>query len=369
MLIKKPLIFCLFLFVILTLKDTIFSLFLLLLFLYYLYKYKFFNKRLIFILCFILFQSNTNYSIFNNIVLEMHQNYVVASVNHEKVLIYTDEIYFFGEKVEVSSNKEEIDSLSNFYIFDFKEYMNKMNVEFCYEKATITKGNSIQRKMYEYICTFDEDIKNVLLKVFYQFDTNQNIIYSSGMHYSSINQFMFQFFNQFLSQSISYGFSTIFICIFGFLFPFKFSLFRILVGNFIKISMNHQSKKDKIGTQYLLCLLFFPNSVHSLSFIIPFILQLSHVFITDKSLKSFSSKLFLIFIQLCKSNTCQLLPIFFFQTFQKINSIYLILAVIQIMIPIPFIHYLESIIQTIESYILSISVYGHARCHDLNSEC
>ncbi len=359
MLIKKPLIYCLFLFGILTLKDTIFSLVLLLFFLYYLYKYKLFNKLSIFILCFILFHSSTNYSIFNNIVLETHQKYVIASVNHEKVLIYTDEVYFLGEKIEVNSKKEEIDSLSNFYIFNFKEYMNKMNIQHCYSDANIKKGNSTQRKMYEYINTFDEETKNVLIKIFYQFDTNQNIIYSSGMHYSYINQSMFQFFYQYLSQSISYCLSSIFICIFGILFPFKFSLFRILSGNLIKIFMNEHSKKDKIGTQYLLCLCFFPYSVHSLSFIIPFILQLSNLFIKDKSLKSLSSKLFLLFIQLYKSNSCQLIPILYFQLFQRFNSMYFIFALIQTMIPIPFIHYLESIIQNIESYLLTISIYGH----------
>ena len=120
MFIEKPFIYCLFLFGILTLKDTIFSLFLLLYFLYYLYKYNLFNKRSIFILCFILFYSSTNYSILNNVVLETHKNYVIASVNHEKVLVYTDEVYFFGEKIEVNSKREEIDSLSNFYIFNFK---------------------------------------------------------------------------------------------------------------------------------------------------------------------------------------------------------------------------------------------------------
>lgn len=359
MLVKKPLISCLFLFGILTLKDTIFSLFLLLFFLYYLYEYKLINKISIFMLCFILFHSSTNYSILNHIVLETHQNYVIASVNHEKVLIYTDEVYFFGEKIEVNSKKQEIDSLSNFYIFNFKEYMNKMNIKYCYSNANIKKGDSIQRKMYEYINTFDEETKNILLKIFYQFDANQNIVYSSGMHYSYINQSLFQFFNQYLSQSISYCLSSIFISVFGILFPFKFSLFRTLVGNFIKIFMNEQSKKDKIGTQYLLCLCLFPSSVHSLSFIIPFILQLSRLFIKEKSLKSLSTKLFLVFIQLYKSNSCQLMPILFFQLFQRFNSMYFILTLIQTMIPIPFIHYLEFIIQTIESYILSISIYGH----------
>lgn len=355
----KPLIYCLFLFGIICLKNTCFSLFLLLFFFGYLYKYKVYNKISIFILCLILFRSFSNYSIFDNIVLETHQNYVIASVNHEKVLIYTDEVYFFGEKIEVKSQKEEIDSLSNFYIFNFKEYMKKMNIEYCYSDAMIQKGNSIQRKMFEYIHTFDEDTKNILLKVFYQFDTNQNIIYSSGMQYSYINQIMVQYFHQFLSQSISYSLSSIFLLIFGFLFPFKFSLFRILIGNGIKIFMNEQSQKDKIGTQYLICLLFFPNSVHSLSFIIPFILQLSSLFIKDKSLKSLTTKLLLIFIQLYQSNTCQLIPILFFQVFQRFNSIYLIFAMIQIMIPIPFIHYLELVIQYIESYLLSISIYGH----------
>lgn len=359
MLIRKPLIFCLFLFSIIYLKDTIFSLILLLLFFYYQFLYKSFNLLSTILVFIILIHTNINYSILNNVVLETHQNYVIASVNHEKVLIYTDEPFFFGEKVEVNSEKEEIDSLSNFYIFNFKEYMKKMNVEYCYNEAIITKNYSIQRKMYEYINTFDEDIKNVFLKVFYQFDTNQNIIYSSGMHFSYLNRFVFQFFNQTLPQSISYCFSSIFLCLFGFLFPFKFSLFRILSGNIIKLFMHNQSKKDKIGYQYLICIILFPYSIYSLSFMIPFILQVSNIFIEDKSLKKILSKLILIFIQFCQTNSCQFIPILFFQGFQKLNGLYLIMALIQIMVPIPFINYIEKMIQFIESNILSIPIYGH----------
>ena len=351
MFIKKPIILCIFLFFLISCKNTIFSLVLIIGFIYYQYKYQVLNQCSIFLISFIFILSNINYSFMNDIVLETHQNYVIASIEHEKVVIYTDEIYFFGEKVNVQSEKKEIDSLSNFNIFNFKKYMNKMNIQYYYEDATITKSDSIQRKMYEYIQNYDEDIKNIFLKIFYQFDTNQNIIYSSGMHFS--------YMNQILSDSFSYLFSSLFLCLFGFLFPFKFSLFRVLSGNFIRLFMHNKSRKEKVGYQYLICLFFFPNCVYSLSFIIPFALQITNLFIKENSLKQIVSKLFLIFILLYNTNSCSLIPILFFQLFNKLNSLYFILAILQFMIPVSVIQYFEIGIKWIESYLLSISIKGH----------
>ena len=36
-----------------------------------------------------------------------------------------------------------------------------MNIKYCYSDSNIKKGDSIQRKMYEYIHTFDEKTKNI----------------------------------------------------------------------------------------------------------------------------------------------------------------------------------------------------------------
>lgn len=358
MFIKKPFIICLFLFVLLQFKNTIFSFPILFCFIFYQIKYKY-NIVSIFLVCFIFFYSTFNFSIFNNIVLETNQNYVIASINHEKVLIYSDEIYFFGEEVIIQSSKKEIETLSNFNIFNFRKYMNQMNINYYYDDCIFIKKNSIQRKMYEYINTMNEDIKTMIYRILYQFDANQNIIYSSGMQFSYINQLMIQFFHQFFSYSLSYFFSSLFICIFGFLFPFKFPIFRIFSGNIVKIFLKEKSKKDKIGYQYLICLLLFPNSVYSLSFSIPFLLQISNIFIQDKSIKRLTSKLILIFIQFYQTCSCQIIPIFFFRIFQKMNAIFLILTLIQIMIPIPFINRFESILLFIESNILSIHLHGH----------
>lgn len=357
MFIKKPLLLCIFLFVTLLLKNTIFSYLLFIILICIQFKNKSYISILLIV--FIYFYSMSNYTFFNHIVLETHQNYVIASIDHEKVLIYTDEPYFFGERVVVQSKKEEIESLSNFYIFNFKEYMNKMNIHFYYNHVTIEKKSTIQRRMYEIINTFDDEVKQVLLKILYQFDTKQNIVYSSGMHFSMINEWMIQFFSQFFTQSISILFGSFFLCGFGILFPFKFSLFRILIKNMIQTFMKDHSKKDKIGVQYLICLFFFPNSVYSMSFTIPFLLQVTNEFVVDKKLKKQMSKLLLIFIQFIQTNTCSLLTVLFFPFFRSLNSICFTLSLIQILIKIPFIHFVDKINQWIETNVLSISIHGH----------
>ena len=97
------------------------NLLLLIIFLLFFTYYQFYTRRfsipyIIFLIILYLF-SFSNFCIRDNCVIETHENYVIASVNHQKVLIYTDEIYFENEKVIVEGESKPIEADSNFNLF------------------------------------------------------------------------------------------------------------------------------------------------------------------------------------------------------------------------------------------------------------
>ena len=89
----------------------------------YTYKYKKINNKHLLLIIVIYINSIHNYSIYNNQVLETYENYVIASIDHKKVVIYTDEIYFEKEKIEVIGNPKLISS-------SFKEIMKQKNIKY-----------------------------------------------------------------------------------------------------------------------------------------------------------------------------------------------------------------------------------------------
>lgn len=357
---KKYLILCIWTFLLLKCRSINFLIIITICFVVYQFKTKYFTKKYLVLLIFFYINSINPYTILNQCVLETHENYVIASINHKKVLIYTDELYFFGEKITTLYNEKEISSLSNFNLFDFESYMHQLNIETYYDSSdvVIQKGNSLQRKMYKLILNYKKEISDVLIKIFYQFDT-KNFIYSSGLHYSYLNQVISNLFLQNFNILISYGLSSVVLLLFGVLFPFKFAFLRILIGNIVKIFFKDYSAKDKLGIQYMICMFIYPSCVHSLSFLIPFFLSLNYHFIIEKKYQKISSILLLIFIQFKQFNQCQVLSVLIFPFFQKLNSIYFIFGFIQLFHrKINFLQYLELFAFKLEKILNDVVFYG-----------
>lgn len=312
------------------------------------YQYRFKRLKGYHYLCLLMIYafSFSNFSVFDNCVLETHEKYVIASVNHRKVLIYTDEVYFENETVIVEGDPKEIESESNFNLFNFQAYMKQQNISVYYENATIIKGNSLKRRMYEKIVSMDSQISEMLLRIFYQFDVQDDFIYSSALHFSYLNRSFFRLFMKVFSESAASFLASIPLCLFGFLFPFRFAFLRIVIGNLAKTVLKKHSRKEKIGWQYLLCMLIYPKCVFSLSFLIPYFLNLLSVFCASSYRKKASWSL-LMFLQFLKLGKCQPLSVLLFVFLQKINAAMLAAGLFQLVVPFSFIHVLKGFFQII----------------------
>ena len=315
-----------------------------------LYKYKFnkINNKHIFLMLLLYLNSIHNYSIYNNQVIETYENYVIASIDHQKVLVYTDDIYFKGEKIEAIGNKKIISSLSNFNITTFEEIMNQKNIKYYLnnEDVKIYKTNNIKRYMYEKITSFNDQY---LLKIFYGF-TNNHLLVSSGLHYSYLNQCLLKLFPAFITNII--------LILFSIMFPFKFPILRILLSNSIKCISN-LSKKDRCGLLYVLCMLIYPSSIYSLSFIIPYIFNITFLFVSNKNTRKIINKCCLFFLQFYYFYECNILSILFFGIYRNINNLLFIVGIVQLLLP--FSLKLNSLYIIIENIFTNYSLflYGH----------
>ena len=333
---NNMLLISLFLFILLNCRSFVPFLIVMTMMLLYQYRYKRLKSYHYLGMLIIYALSFSNWSFLDNCVLETHEKYVIASVDHQKVLIYTDEIFFENETVIVDSDPKEITFESNFNLFNFQTYMKQQNITAYYDHATIIKGNSIKRKLYEKILSSDDQISEILLRIFYQFDEEGDLIYSSGIHYSYLNRCFFDFFQKFFSLHFAAFFSSIGICLFGFLFPFKFVFLRVMTANLVKILLKDNSPKERIGCQYLICMLVDPTCVFSMSFLVPYFLSLISVFCASSDKKR-ASLTMLMFLQFLKLGKCQPMSVMMFSFLQKMNAVLLVAGLFQLVAPFSFI--------------------------------
>lgn len=298
--------------------------FIVFLFIYHL-KYKRFNKFSLLLMLVVYLFSFVNFSFRNNCVLETHENYVIAAVHHQKVLIYTDEVYFENEEVEVLKAPNKLESLSNFRLFDWKNYCEQQNITDVYqqEDVVIHKKNSIRRHFYEKV----KEQYQSFLPFLYGFEKMDSMIVSSGLHFSYLNEFVI---NSLKESGIFLGniVASFLLILCSFLFPSTFTFKRILIGNIVKLCFRTYSRKEKIGIQYLILLILYPNSVFQLAFILPFLLTFISLFQVNQKSNKLLFSTFMMFFQYLTFHICHPLRILFFSILRKIHGIIFITCLI-----------------------------------------
>ncbi len=326
------------------------------LFVFYQYMIKRFHKKEIFFLLFVVILSLNPFVIRNNCILETHENYVVASIHHRKVLIYTDELYFENERVEGKGELKKITSLSNFHLFDFQKKLALNHVYYYYDQkdVTIHKKNSLMRKMYEYIMQFDETMTHFLKEVFYGF-SDRDLILSSGLHYTSLNQLFLSGLSFLVCKKYAYAGSSLCLILISRLFPFHFSIQRILLGNLLHL-FDNLSSKQRMGYQALICMFLNPSCVFKPAFILPYFLGLIHQFHSSK----FASMAFLAFYQFYQFHDCMPLYLFIFPLIRKIDMLSFVMGFMITLCPLKQLAFLfDSFFHFFMNFVNSFHFYGH----------
>lgn len=274
---------------------------------------------------------------------------IIALDNYRKIVAYDVEADL-GDQIIVNGSLEEIDSLHNLGLFDYKQYMNQRGI-YQYiqikEYEIVRKSYSLSAVIYRFIQS--KSIRSLANQFLYGYGENSNldVFFSSGMHFSFLLYHIIKicsfFMNENKSKWVELGVSALMLAC----FPNEISLFRIFVFRLLKWSEWRGVAKLSIGMMFLLFLR--PEYCSSLSFIIPFALSLSSYFL--KKLPRFiSSKLVLFPIQLAIQYEINILWLVFFDLFKLLFSIDFIVMLLALLFPFEllsmFSNFLHSIIVT-----------------------
>lgn len=276
-----------------------------------------------------------NFSIFDYCIIESHENYAIASIDHQKVVLYTDEVYFEGDMVEYINEPKEISSCSNFSLFDFESYMKKQNIIHYYDQkdVMITKKDSLKRRLYEKIEDMDEQVSEYLKKYLYSFQ-NDDFMVSCGLHYSYIHSILLDALKKKLGNKKARILASMGVLLFGVLFPFRFALFRILVKNLIAILFEKKSSKEKFALSSCICMAFMPHCISLSAFTLPFLLNLVTFFCIHPKSKKILPKMLLMFYQSIMFNQIQWGSVLLFKQVRNIYGFILILSLMMLALPI-----------------------------------
>lgn len=348
----------LFVFVLCLCKTKVLLIFFLLVLFFYQLKFKKFTYKDFLLIGVVYLLSFSNFSFRNHCIIETHEKYAIASIQHRKVLVYTDELFFENEGVEVHGELQKINSFSNFNSFDFSAFMNHRNITEFSGNAVFTKQNSLKRRIYEKILRFDRDIAQMLLNLFYQFESSDDLIYSSGMHLSFLNHIFFFFFSMFFSKKTSRICTILMNFLVSCLFPYRFAMLRILLSNGISLFFENKSRYEKTGYWAIACMALSPGCCFSMSFVIPFVLRLSSLFL-PKTKQRINRMLLLSFIQFLMTGKCTVLSVLGFSVFQRCNAFSFLLGLAQIQLHSSILHQLMKIVEQLLRWMNAIVIYGH----------
>lgn len=329
---KKILIFACFVNGLLLCTNVIHYLIWLILLILYQVKTQFFQTKHFLLCCVYFVLSQNTYVFVNHQVIETKEKYAIVSIDHQKVILYTDEPLFYGDHVEVKGKMEQIHSLSNFNLTNFEIKMKQKHItKMIQEKDTIIKPKaSLQRKIYEYIETFEPETQKFLKRILYNYENNGSLIYSSGLHFSYFNQFIRKLFPTVLGNSLG----IIFMIILGIIFPSHFAIQRIIIFNLLRIIFPKMNNKDRLGMNMLVCMFINSSCVFELGYIIPVMMQFINCFNCRKLNQRILSCGCLIFMNYYFFGEVNLFEIFFFSLFQKLHMLMFFVAIMILCIPI-----------------------------------
>lgn len=212
-------------------------------------------------------------------ISEIKQSYYVAKNQRTRVLVQSDLDLNFKDQIQVNS-LEPIHTDDNFTLFSFTKYNASKNVFYKTKSIRILKkSNSLKSKLYAYIAS--QKNSKVLLSLYYGIheDTIDEIYTMLGYGYISAYFIVFNLLKRKYEDKKIRISLLILSILFGSFFVFTLSLTRFILYQISYLFF--KSKSDQIGFTILCFSILYPTQVLSISFVLPFLLQLVSYFCTE----------------------------------------------------------------------------------------
>ena len=250
-------------------------------------------------------------------IIEIKKGYYVASNNHNKVLVQTNQDLSFQDQIEIK-HFEPIHTDDNFTLLSFAKYNQTKNIFYKTKDIVVVKhSHSLKSKMYQLI----KSRKNadVCLSLYYGIH-NESIdqIYTMlGYGYMSAYYIVFSLLKRKYDEKHIRILLLIFSIGFGSLFVYTLSLSRFILYQLSCLCF--KTKENQIASTILLFSTIYPTQVLSVSFVVPLLLQFVSYFCVEH--KWIVQKLVLVCCLMIYFKKINLASLFCYNLFRKLYGL------------------------------------------------
>lgn len=302
-------------------------------------------------------------------IQEIKQNYAIASVDHQKVIIYGMENPNYQDVYEVRGTYEEIDTVHNQFQFNFKEYSNKRNIRYSIQvksSSLKSEGTSLRHHLYQNVMEIQDVQQQTFLKAMIfgiqVEDDSSFFLISSGMHIAFLFHIIQIILHHFMHKDVAQVICFVLICLLSYATILSSSLLRIMCFQAISIACKRMDTKNRLGCSMILTLLLAPYMANELSFVLPVSFRLISLFNIAKRKRLLLTLITIIPIQLYFFHSFNVLQILLFAILRIVYACFygvafLLLCGISI-IPQAYLQLSLSFLRQIESF--GYVVYGRA---------
>lgn len=304
---------------------------------------------------------------YTGIVEEVKDYGMFVRINtYQHILVYNTDASV-GDTIRFHGILENVDSLHNYGLFDYTDYMRRKGIYQCITTDTIeiVKHSYIPHALlYRYVQSSKlQEIASSFLYNDHEEDTLA-IFFSSGMHFSFLLYHITKISSFYLFQDKVKIIEIICSFLLYALFPYSYSVARLFLMRLLKYYEDNYTKRIAMG---MMILLFFkPYQCTSLGFIIPFLLSISSIFLQDTP-RFLNQILILSPIQTATQYEVNLFWMLAFPLLRNVYSLLFVMVLVGLLFPIsPYIALLEwlyTMIQAVSNKMLllrDIAIWGRA---------
>lgn len=290
-------------------------------------------------------------------------NYSIIQSSNQKLMVYSDEPLQLDATYTISRNPEYIESSSHFYGFNYSEWCHKQGVYYSINEEDIARKkenfsirHTIQTKIESISNTNTQQILyKSLLNITLKDTDDSNWFYSNGFSYAGVlaifNVLLKRFLDKTKRQKVLITLNLLMMVIYRFpLLLVESFLFRLL-------SFKKGNYKSKTGFVVSLIILLYPQEITSITFLLPVIYRYSFLF-KDK----YGPLWIGLLIQSLTFNYVNPIKSLLYRFLMKLYGFLYLLALIEILVPIGFIHTCSSImnviVHMIDTFNFNGSIFG-----------
>ncbi len=328
----------------------------------YTYELKTIGVLWLFFIC-ILLPNNTSYKdVMGGKVIDVKSNSIVMENEGVRVLVSNCDLCGYDDEIKVEGSLKRIESAKSTYGFNFEDWANQERIDYSLYATgveIIKKGKTLRAQVYQNIKKIDHTkTQQFLLKMIFNLHQNDDefpLLTQLGFGYYGFILLFRKLSSYVMHRKQSEKIEWIVIIAGLIFYQAPFIIVRITLGKLIRYTP--LSSMDKVGAYGLLCWLFFPWKMMSLSFLVPFGFRLIHqLYFKDKRIVRYA---FIMIIQSFFFNQINGFMILFYSVILKCMGFFYICAWIYFLIPIQLFQTIFFLFLTGISGLSSWIIYGN----------